>query len=48
MDFQMADKQADQLRQQSQEQLQKMQALAKRLRSESKDEATGRAGYGFA
>ena len=42
MDFQMADQQASQIREQSQQTLQHMQALAQRLRSDAKDETTGR------
>ncbi len=42
MDYQIAETQANQLRQQSQDLLQKMQALAQRLRTEARDEASGR------
>ena len=42
MDYQMAEQQASQLRQQSQGILQQTQALGQRLRTEAKDEATGR------
>lgn len=42
MDYSLAENQANQLRQQSQELLTKMQQLAQRLRSEGKDETTGR------
>ena len=42
MDFQTADQQALQIRDQSEQTLQKMQALAQRLRTDAKDETTGR------
>lgn len=42
MDFQMADQQALQIRDQSEQTLQKMQKLAQQLRTDAKDETTGR------
>lgn len=42
MDYNAAESQANQLRQQSQELLTQMQQLAQRLRGEAKDETTGR------
>lgn len=42
MDYQMAQRQTDQIQQQSRDLLKKIQDLAQRLRGDAKDDATGR------